>query len=237
MSTEPETTDQTVEELANQMEAVLEQNEAIREQNEQLQERVDYLEDHYQTLQSEHDRVTNLIQQFQTGVIGRRTFMKLVGGAAVTGALVGRATAHQASPSWGSASGTLGKESDPWDRGYIRDLHSKLLHIARVNDNVVSQSGSTGNLDLSQSNFFDQTITGNIGFSFDNPPPSGGSVVLILRQDGTGGHSVNWPSSVEWAGGSAPGLSTGANDKHAVSFISPDGGSTWLGGVIGEGFS
>jgi hypothetical protein len=140
MSTEAETTYQSVEELIEQM-------EAVREQNEQLQERVDHLEENYQTLQSEHDRVTNVIQQFQAGVIGRRTFMKLVGGAAVTGALVGRATAHPASPSWGSASGTLGKESDPWNRGYVKDLHTKTVQTDSLG-NDGSDVPIDDNLDL-----------------------------------------------------------------------------------------
>jgi len=100
-------------------------------------------------------------------------------------------------------------------------------------ETVVSQSGSTGDLDLTASNLFKQTITGNITFSFNNPnsSPDGNSFTLIIEQDGTGGHTVSWPASVEWGGGSAPNLDDAANAKHMLHFVTPDAGTTWLGTV------
>lgn len=103
-------------------------------------------------------------------------------------------------------------------------------------EKVVTQSGSTGSLDLSSANVFEQTVTGNISFSFNNPSatPAGNSFLLVVIQDGTGGHTLSWPAAVEWDGGSAPGVSTAANDKHIFSFVSPDGGTTWYGFVAAE---
>lgn len=104
-------------------------------------------------------------------------------------------------------------------------------------ETVVSGSvtGTTG-LDLSAANFFDHTLTGNTTFEFNNPQttPPGNSFTLIVQQDSTGGHSITWPTSVEWDRGSAPSLSTNANDKHMLGFISPDGGTTWIGVVSAE---
>jgi hypothetical protein len=106
-------------------------------------------------------------------------------------------------------------------------------------EGVTTQSGSTGDLDLSASNLIKQTVTGNITFSFNNASssPAGNSFLLIVEQDATGGHTLSWPSAVEWAGGSAPGVSTNANDTHVFSFVSPDGGSTWYGFLSGEGMA
>lgn len=108
------------------------------------------------------------------------------------------------------------------------------------NETVVSGSVSgTVGLDLSTANFFRHTLTGGTTFEFNNPEgdPAGNSLTLIVQQDGTGGHSITWPSSVEWDGGSAPSLSTSANDKHMLGFVSPDGGSTWIGVVSAEGIA
>lgn len=107
-------------------------------------------------------------------------------------------------------------------------------------ETVVSGSvtGTTG-LDLSAANFFSHTLTGNTTFTFDNAEstPAGNSFTLIVQQDATGGHSITWPTSVEWDSGSAPSLSTAANDKHMIGFISPDGGTTWIGVVSATGIA
>jgi hypothetical protein len=118
--------------------------------------------------------------------------------------------------------------SDPSSFG---SLGASTIDNDDYHETVVSQSGSTGNIDVSAANVFKQTITGNISFSFNNPSssPAGNSFTLIIEQDGTGGHTISWPTSVEWDSGGAPGFSTNANDKHMVGFVSPDGGSTWIG--------
>lgn len=97
--------------------------------------------------------------------------------------------------------------------------------------NSLGNISGTVSIDLTSGNLVECTLTGNTTFNFNNPSsnPSGNSFTLILQQDGTGGHSLTWPSSVQWDSGSAPGFSTNANDKHMVSFVSPDSGTTWIG--------
>lgn len=106
-------------------------------------------------------------------------------------------------------------------------------HETVITGNV---SGTTG-LDLTTSNLFRHTLTSNVTFSFDNPnaDPPGNSFTLIIQQDSTGGHSITWPSSVEWDNGTAPSLTTAANDKHVLGFLSSDGGATWVGVVSAMG--
>lgn len=48
---------------------------------------------------------------------------------------------------------------------------------------------------------------------------------------------MTWPASVKWAGGSAPTLSTDARAFDVFSFLTTDGGSTWLGFEGGLAFS
>jgi hypothetical protein len=52
---------------------------------------------------------------------------------------------------------------------------------------------------------------------------------LILTQDGTGSRTVDWPGSVQWAGSSAPTLSTGDGDVDIFAFVTVDAGTTWFG--------
>lgn len=103
---------------------------------------------------------------------------------------------------------------------------------------ITSVSG-TVNLDLTTGNVFERTITGNTTFSFTNPPASGsaGSLTLILKQDAVGGYAITWPTSVMWAGGTAPTLSTAANAIDVLTFVTVDGGTSWYGFLSGANFS
>lgn len=99
---------------------------------------------------------------------------------------------------------------------------------------TVSAHGNTSTaetVDLENGNVHTATLDANCAFTFSNPPASGtaGSFTLILTQDTTGSRTVTWPASVDWAGGTAPTLSTGANDVDVLTFLTTDGGTTWLG--------
>jgi len=102
-------------------------------------------------------------------------------------------------------------------------------------DAPASSSGAL-TIDMANGNFFEVTLTENVSTTvFSNPPASGkaGKFTLILKQDGTGGRTFAWPASVDWAGGSAPTLTTAASAVDILDFISTDGGTTWYGNVIG----
>ena len=101
--------------------------------------------------------------------------------------------------------------------------------------NTVASSGSTETLDLEDGNVHDVTLDDDCTFTFSNPPASGtaGSFTLILRQDAGGGNSTTWPASVDWAGGTAPTLSTDGSAVDVLTFLTVDGGTTWLGFAAG----
>lgn len=94
-----------------------------------------------------------------------------------------------------------------------------------------NNSGTSFTLDLTVGNVFKITLTGNCTFTFSNPPASGtaGSFTLILFQDATGSRLATWPASVDWAGGTAPTLTTAANAVDVLTFVTTDGGTRWYG--------
>jgi FtsP/CotA-like multicopper oxidase with cupredoxin domain len=103
--------------------------------------------------------------------------------------------------------------------------------LKNYSETLVSANSSTAyTVDLSNGNVFKITMTGNCTFTFSNPPASGkaGSFTLILVQDATGSRTATWPASVDWAGGTAPTLTTTASTgTDVLTFITTDGGTTW----------
>lgn len=82
----------------------------------------------------------------------------------------------------------------------------------------------TVNCDTAQA--FSLTMTGNTTFTF-NSVSSGWSIGFVLELTGNGG-TVTWPTSVEWAGGTAPDApASGETDIYV--FWTRDGGTTWYG--------
>ena len=113
-------------------------------------------------------------------------------------------------------------------------------------DNGVQQestaltSGSSVTLDLNAGTVFTITLAHNIGtFTWSNPASSGYASVFSLKvtQDGTGGRTISWPASVDWASGTAPTLSSGANDVDVFVFFTVDGGTTYYGFTSGQDLS
>lgn len=101
--------------------------------------------------------------------------------------------------------------------------------------NTVANSSTSYTMNLENGNVFEITLTGNCTFTFSNPPASGkgGSFTLILKQDGTGGRTTTWPASVDWAGGTAPTLTTTASAIDILTFVTTDGGTIWWGFLSG----
>lgn len=104
--------------------------------------------------------------------------------------------------------------------------------------NTVAASGTTETLDLANGNVHDVTLDDDCTLTFTGTVASVAcGFTLILRQDGTGGHAVTWPASVDWPGGTAPTVSDGASDVDVLTFVTVDNGTTWLGFTAGQDFS
>lgn len=75
----------------------------------------------------------------------------------------------------------------------------------------------------------DYSSSANVTYYTFGTPPSGvaSSFTLELKLGST---TVNFPSSVKWAGGTAPTLTS--NKTHLLFFVTSDAGTTWLGSAI-----
>ncbi len=124
------------------------------------------------------------------------------------------------------------------------DMDDKILQKPVLKDYgetlTSANSSTTYTIDLTLGNTFKITMTGNCTFTFSNPPVTGttGSFTLILIQDGTGTRTATWPASVDWAGGTAPTLTTTATTgTDIITFITTDGGTIWWGFAAGINMS
>jgi len=91
------------------------------------------------------------------------------------------------------------------------------------------------------SNWQAWTLTGNVtSISFTNLSGSNYyamSTTLEIIQGGSGGYTITWPSSVKWAGGTEPTLSTGVGEIDFIQLMSRDQGVTWYGFLAGNNLS
>lgn len=93
--------------------------------------------------------------------------------------------------------------------------------------------GGTATLDLSKGNIHHITMpAGNITIALSNGT-AGQCFIIRILQDGTGSRTVTWFTTIRWAGGSAPTLTTTASKADTVGF-EITGSSTYDGFVVGQ---
>lgn len=105
------------------------------------------------------------------------------------------------------------------------DLNAVEGGEARVN--IVATSGATETLPAAYS-AHDVTMDQNCEFTFTSPSVKGHSFALVLR----GAYTPTFPASVDWSGG-APTYAT----PSLYVFTTVDGGTTWLGSLVGSAFA
>ena len=111
-------------------------------------------------------------------------------------------------------------------------LNKPKFQSAREVVTVVASAGTaTYTFDLSTSNNWDITMTGNPTLAFSNPPASGilQAITVLFRQDGSGNRTLTYPASVKWTDGVSPVLATAANKVDVLTFFTVDGGTTYYG--------
>lgn len=92
-------------------------------------------------------------------------------------------------------------------------------------------------IDLSTATVFNVANSANIT-SFTVTQATAGKAqafTLFLTANGTG-YTQAWGSSVKWAGGTAPTLTTTNGKTDILTFVTNDGGTTWFGFVGGKNF-
>jgi hypothetical protein len=106
------------------------------------------------------------------------------------------------------------------------------------NETYTTFTSSTNacSIDCEAGNDFQHTLTENTTLTINNPPASGTSYTMFVRiiQDaGASGYTFTWDTEVDWPGGTAPTLSTGASDVDIFVLNTKDGGTTWSGQTFG----
>ncbi len=91
-------------------------------------------------------------------------------------------------------------------------------------------AAATVDIDLEDGNVFTLTADQNTTFTFSNPSPTGKSCAftLIWTQDSSD-RTIAWPASVDWAGGSAPDVTSGSGKIDIYTFFTLDAGTIWYG--------
>ena len=96
--------------------------------------------------------------------------------------------------------------------------------------------GGTQDIDLNAGNSVTATVdTSANTFTFSNPTASDELCGFTLTLTNGGSQTVNWPGTVDWAGGTAPTLTTSGVD--VLVFYTTDGGSRWYGFLAGANLS
>jgi FtsP/CotA-like multicopper oxidase with cupredoxin domain len=77
------------------------------------------------------------------------------------------------------------------------------------------------------------TLTGNATITMPTAT-SGKSFIMLLKQDATGSRTVTW-STVKWAGGTAPTITSTASRQDILSFFAD--GTNWYGVVVAQNYT
>lgn len=97
--------------------------------------------------------------------------------------------------------------------------------------------GTTGavTVDCEAGNTFMCDATGDVTFTFSNPPASGTAYTMSIEfiQDSTA-RTITWPASVDWPSATAPTISTDSGAVDVFVFTTRDGGTTWYGFTAGQ---
>jgi hypothetical protein len=102
-----------------------------------------------------------------------------------------------------------------------------------VNETYSALSGTAVTVNCETGNFFSLSTSGNTTFTFSNPPASGTAYSFTLRLTAGGTHTITYPASVDWAGGTAPDAPA-SGETDLLAFATHDGGTTWYGFLAGD---
>ena len=151
------------------------------------------------------------------------------GAATLTGILKGNGTSAFTAVT--APSGTIVGTTD------TQTLSAKTLTNPTVTNYVetpYSANSSTAiTLDLTNGTVQIITLTGNATITMPTAT-SGKSFIMYLKQDATGSRTVTW-STVKWAGGTAPTITSTASRQDILSFFAD--GTNWYGVVVAQNYT
>ena len=98
-----------------------------------------------------------------------------------------------------------------------------------VKGSALGSVSTAATIDMTSANFFSATLGGACTFAFTNPCTTGDFGGFVLELTNGGSDTVNWPASVDFAGGTAPSLTASGVDL--LVFVTRDAGTTYHGMV------
>ncbi len=101
-------------------------------------------------------------------------------------------------------------------------------------ETYLALTGTTVAIDCTAASVFSLTTSGGTTFSFTNVPSTSNTAIRLTLEVTAGGtHTLTWPASVKWAGGSAPDAPA-SGETNIYDFYTRDAGTTWYGFLSGD---
>jgi len=111
-----------------------------------------------------------------------------------------------------------------------------LKDYGEVTNAIGATGGGTQDIDLNDGNSVSATVdTSTNTFTFSDPTGSDELCGFTLTLTNGGSQTIVWPGTVDWAGGSAPDLTSSGVD--VLVFYTIDGGTIWNGFLAGADMS
>jgi hypothetical protein len=105
--------------------------------------------------------------------------------------------------------------------------------LENYREKLITLSGTAPTINLNNGNVFTHSLTDNTTYSIaDAVSGQAHSFTLIITQGATA-RTITFPASVKWQGGEIPDMST-ASKTYVLTFLTINGGTTWLGIFGGE---
>jgi hypothetical protein len=101
----------------------------------------------------------------------------------------------------------------------VTDVAQEYTRTQNFNATTLTD-GASISWDLSQNQVCSVTLAGNRTLAAPTNQVDGATYILIVKQDATGSRTLTFNSTYKFPGGTAPTLSTGANDVDIVTFVS-----------------
>lgn len=117
-------------------------------------------------------------------------------------------------------------------------LYRPILSDYSEKINNIGNTNSSCNIDLSLGNYVIATLNQSTTFSFSAGTTTGISGFALQLTNGSGGpFTITWPASIRWSAESIPARTTDDGKTDIWSFITTDGGTTWLGNLSSVAFA
>jgi len=105
--------------------------------------------------------------------------------------------------------------------------------LENYREKLVTLSGTSTTINLSLGNVFTHTLSGNTTYSITNAVSGQAHSFTLIINMGSTVRTLTFPASVKWQGGEIPDMST-ASKTYVLTFLTINGGTTWLGMFGGE---